>query len=58
MSDWQPINIAPKDDAILLYSPSDGILICGWHCGRWDDGEGRPWGDDATHWMPLPEEPK
>ena len=67
MSDWQPIETAPKDiELILLYQDGYGV-----RAGYWDDvtsdvpcwfaaetqlitaGKFRP-----THWMPLPAAPK
>jgi hypothetical protein len=54
---WQPIETAPKDRPILIYTRGGEILIVTWYAGQWDDGEGRPWKDPAIHWMPLPEPP-
>lgn len=72
MSEWQPIETAPKDG--LGFGP---MLLCGhvdsrWiRFGRWDP-MGRRWlysgtnersqwsmkeGDAPTHWMPLPSPP-
>ena len=63
MSDWQPIDTAPKDaTSILLGGP-------GWVApATWDDTlEGTVWGGTWTmaskppsppmHWMPLPAPP-
>lgn len=72
MTDWQPIETAPRDGT--------EVLVGVWAVfDEWDDGEHRPpiwcaWvscagpGDDfgcegwngapATHWQPLPEPPK
>lgn len=61
MSEWQPIETAPRDGSkVLAYDP-------GW-CGgtmaiaRWWDGEFRTGnlpGEEMypTHWMPLPPPP-
>lgn len=68
MSNWQPIESAPKDGT--------NILICGHACGgyyvadvKWNVNEGT-WclfdpaedghtypSEGHTHWMPLPEPP-
>jgi hypothetical protein len=55
---WKPIGTAPKDRMILAYSPSNGVLLVSWYCERWDDGEGRPFENDITHWMPVPDPPR
>jgi len=72
MSDWQPIETAPKDGTLVL--TWSARLCC---VARWKDYEREPykphpsyrwygWIDgydgedipDPTHWMPLPEAPK
>jgi hypothetical protein len=61
MSEWQPIETAPKDEVILVYDGDDIYMA------EWDDSfNSRGWRlyiDGArlyrtTHWMPLPEPPK
>lgn len=73
MSEWQPIDSAPKDQRLLLFYPGQ---LGGWICGHWDDDKyaknSRPyWRNDRTiymgvkmcrrhpptHWMPLPPPP-
>ena len=69
MSEWQPIETAPKDGRDLLLwdgiSPEDGPSVM---IGQWVPRVGSTrgvwvasYGDDyyitATHWMPLPEPP-
>ena len=74
MSEWQPIESAPKDGTkILLYYQDRSRVVCGhWY---WDGYAKKPrpywtsdneqlWGryfhreTSPTHWMPLPEPPK
>lgn len=70
MSDWQPIETAPKNGYYFIgfwphmsrdYSGHKGqFRTCwtGWGGGCWEaDGLGRPV-QGPTHWMPLPEPPK
>lgn len=58
VEEWQPIETAPKDQHILIYTPHLACQIVGW----WSANSG--WGNNAfervkaTHWMPLPESPK
>ena len=59
MSEWKPIETAPKNGTpVLLWFVDGGADVC-WRDGdRWTDGEYR-WADDAfSHWMPLPEPPQ
>jgi len=70
MTDWQPIETAPKDTDVLLYLKDGGIVIGeGWH--TYDEP---PYGQPSkelywinleigqvlhpTHWMPLPNPPE
>jgi hypothetical protein len=58
MSEWQPIETAPRDQFVDLWH-RDGFRVC----GQWWDDEYSHWGcclDDSyfTHWMPLPDPPK
>ncbi len=72
MSEWQPIETAPRDGGeFLAYDPVSRKFDvcrmkdwCGWTCvpTQLDNYEGAEdgcfEGDMATHWMPLPEPPK
>jgi len=51
MTDWQPIDTAPKDGVteVLMYDPDLGMAV-------WPSANS-PW-PNVTHWMPLPEPPE
>ena len=68
MSDWQPIESAPKDGTrVLLWTGNLSALPTGtemvWSAtvGWWDREMSHQWihgsGVDPTHWMPLPAPP-
>ena len=67
MSEWQPIETAPKDGtSILVYSEKGdkgAFLPGGMAVDRWQReyttgfGEFNPYHWPPTHWMPLPEPP-
>lgn len=66
-SRWQPIETAPRDGTQILV----GVWVAGyfkgsesrWSCwtigqhGSGDFGCDGEWGDEPTHWMPLPPPP-
>ena len=65
--EWQPIETAPKDEAVIdIYTPEHGIGRCV-YMRRVDLGKGNIFYEQtqggyscirtATHWMPLPEAP-
>ena len=61
MSDWQPIETAPKDGTRILVSWTFGgwnIARCLTPSGRWMTQYDRPLAVQPTHWMPLPEPPR
>jgi len=59
MSEWQPIETAPKDGRyLLLLADSQFHRIGFWNGSSWDDGDFYDHMADITHWMPLPEPPK
>ena len=56
ISQWQPIETAPKDGTIIdLWVPGFGRLVDQW----WDDGawSGVVSNSEVSHWMPLPSPP-
>lgn len=61
MSEWQPIETAPKDGEIVLGYWHNGEM----HTGQMRKGEWLPAWDNQDHdwnipayWMPLPEPPQ
>jgi len=69
MTEWQPIETAPKDGTRILaygvcgYEDVAGIATVKWHRGSWvcDPNEATEYDYEEckiTHWMPLPEPPK
>lgn len=72
MSEWQPIETAPKDGTpLLIFSPDSikpNVFICIWTDwtdendtvieGNWTDlGNEQEFGATPTHWQPLPDPP-
>lgn len=66
MSDWQPIETAPKDGTVIILYNRRGIVAA----GAWLNIDGFPWeffdgttetngwgAVSVTHWQPLPEPP-
>ena len=74
MSEWMPIETAPKDHAILVYgkaqdtqNPLVRFTKAGVYSAYWDEIDdsfclsGASWVGPfikPTHWMPLPEPPE
>ena len=63
MSEWQPIETAPKEGAwVLVYA--DGAINCAYvEAGKLPEDWTRPANPNVlpwavTHWMPLPNPPK
>ena len=73
MSEWQPIETAPKDGGdLLLFCPARGAVRGSWNACKYDSKPRPYWthdrerlygvkdtrADQPTHWMPLPKPPK
>lgn len=65
MSEWQPIETAPKDGTrILAIAPPDGHQIVAWGQSKrranWriNFETGPAWWGAPTHWIPLPAPPE
>ena len=65
MSDWQPIETAPKDGTLILVYTGLSHRICRWYVpsaglrrgmGCWSPAHGTNQ-IHTTHWMPLPPPP-
>lgn len=58
MSEWQPIETAPKDGMRVLVIGKSGYVDAGHYIEGWgwEDANGNIM--KPTHWMPLPEPPK
>lgn len=66
MSEWQPIETAPKDGtSIIGYEPDFGVGECFWFGSWYGDKSGACWMPakldeeyggpvNLTHWQPLP----
>lgn len=62
MSEWQPIETAPKDGSYVLVWAESGHEFARWfragECWIRAEDMQNLWGEDApTHWMPLPAPP-
>ena len=65
MSEWQPIETAPKETPVLISDGSNVQISCQiYEPLDWESGTGGFWLWDTiddhlpTHWMPLPEIPQ
>ena len=68
MTDWQPIESAPRDGTPVLLYLNDGqfmsMTTARFSYGQWSLIETGGYASDSdvwpdpTHWMPLPEPPK
>lgn len=62
MSEWRPIETAPKDGTLILLYPmnGDGMISTGRWCEEYQNWPaGRGWFEqgEVSHWMPLPAPP-
>ena len=62
MTEWQPIETAPKDGTFILVAVTGEvathIMLVWWFDGWCLDMTNTPIVGKPTHWMPLPEPPK
>jgi hypothetical protein len=58
MTEWQPIDTAPKDGTDVLIFCDDEIVIGSFAGGMWWFDQIRYEKHAPTHWMPLPAPPK
>jgi hypothetical protein len=60
MTDWQPIETAPKDGTpILVYEKNAGIVVMFYLTGSFRDIVSiATLRYEASHWMPLPDAPE
>lgn len=60
MSEWRPIETAPKDgsDILVFHPESREQFVVFWQERRWYFSPNGALKDDPSHWMPLPEPPK
>lgn len=59
MSDWQPIETAPKDGTEVLAWDGSYLWIVEYMTGTWLTPRDEGWMRlHVTHWMPLPEPPR
>ncbi len=68
MSDWQPIETAPRDGTVILVWDNDTVMTANWYeppkpheSPRWEHNWNGEVLEDCfpiTHWMPLPEPPQ
>jgi hypothetical protein len=63
MSEWQPIETAPKDGRMILVWRDSGVHLMRWKAigehGFWDEWHVKlkHLSSHPTHWMPLPDPP-
>lgn len=72
MSEWQPIETAPKMKVLLLFAVTHidengeiqnwkmatGCYSIGYESWIWDGRPLKPYDHQPTHWMPLPKPPE
>ena len=63
MSEWQPIETAPRDGTLILTFDAEQesqCLVSHWKdsLDYWEPGTWRDDGGTPSHWMPLPEPPE
>lgn len=61
MSQWQPIETAPKDGSYVILTNGEDVTA-GWWRGRgsgWNTGyEALDFTGEPTHWMSMPDPPE
>jgi hypothetical protein len=58
MSEWQPIETAPRDGQRVLMLTAKHYVITGFFSNGWWLSHPGVYQIHPTHWMPLPEPPK
>ena len=53
---WRPIESAPKEGVVLLYSPHE-IVLAEWDERGWFEARDGGMAYNPTHWRPLPPPP-
>ena len=59
LSDWKPIETAPKDGTRMFFFVSYFIVVGSYQAGAWEvSWDASKLREPPTHWMPLPLSPR